>query len=168
MKKWIFFFLSFLLTLLALPGDLLAQSLPSSISCGYYQSLESELQCGPSSYISKWAGPMCEKYLEHETNPWKALFLTSELKAWFPRVRLCLQQKLEESKHELSCAGLNDFAKSSHVECYIETNYCDLSPLSQIQLGRLSATALVLDTTGLWQETLLGISEACLILHSDF
>ena len=153
MKKWIFFFLSFLAALLALPQDLLAQPVmarPSAHSCTYYQSLESEMKCGPDAYLANWGGPMCAKYLKHETNFWKSLLLTSELKAWFPRVRLCLQQDLEASKSQLTCDNLTDFAKDSHIRCYVQTGFCELSSISKLQLGKLSAAAVISDDTGIW------------------
>jgi len=151
--------LSFLTTF-ALSNISLAALEPSSLNCDFYQQIETEMQCGPKAYFQKWAGPMCEKYLQSESNPFQSLFLSSELKVWFPQVRLCLQEELVVRFPDLSCKNLDQHAKLSHIECYVQTGYCELSAYSKLQLAGLSANAVLLDPN-LWQQSIVEISQAC-------
>jgi hypothetical protein len=153
-----FLFLSFLLPSLLT----FAQLQPSATNCDYYSQIESELQCGTDAYFQKWGGPMCKKYLLYETDPLKSLLLTDQLKAWFPKVRFCLQNELAQmlEAKNLSCGNLNAQVNRSHVDCYMQTGYCELSVLSKAQLGSLSAEAMVMDPA-LWDPLALEISKNC-------
>ncbi|MGZ5279725.1 MAG: hypothetical protein ACXWC9_07285 [Pseudobdellovibrionaceae bacterium] len=151
--------LSFL-TSFALSNSSLASMGPSALNCDFYQQIEDEMQCGPQAYFQRWAGPMCEKYLQSESNLFQSLFLSSELKAWFPQVRLCLQEELALRFPDLMCKNLDQHAKLSHIECYVQTGYCELSAYSKLQLAGLSANAVLLDPN-LWQHSIFEISQAC-------
>lgn len=144
---------------LLFPVLALATPPASSLSCDYYPQIEQELRCGPQSYFQKWGDPMCRTYLQYESNPIKSLFLTAELKQWFPQVRLCLQAYLS-SQTDLNCANLDHHANRSHIECYVQTGYCELSNLSKVQLASISAKAVALDPL-LWQQSALAITKIC-------
>lgn len=133
---------------------------PSAKNCEFYQQIEAQMQCGPDGYFQKWAAPMCEKYIRSQANPITSLFLSSELKQWFPKVRLCLQQYLLSEASHLSCENLDEHANQSHVECYVETGYCELSTYAKLQLAGLSANAVFMDPV-LWQQSALEISKIC-------
>lgn len=137
-----------------------AQLEASSKNCDLYSKLENEMRCGPQAYFQKWGQPMCEKYIRSEEAPIQSLFLSHELKVWFPQVRLCLQQYLVRELDALTCQNLDQHAKQSHVECYVQTGYCDLSAVAKLQLAGMSANAFFLDPV-LWQQSALEISEVC-------
>lgn len=141
-------------------GAALAAPQPSSLDCHFYLEIESEMRCGPQAYFQKWALPMCEKYVQYETDPFKKWLVTSELRAWFPKVRLCLQQYLAAAGSNLSCHNLPEHANQSHVQCYVQTGYCEMSGLSKAQLASLSAKAVIIDPD-LWEQSAWEIAEIC-------
>ncbi|MEZ0391833.1 MAG: hypothetical protein ACAH59_06440 [Pseudobdellovibrionaceae bacterium] len=133
---------------------------PSSVTCEYYESLEQEMTCGPEGYLQKWAYPMCQMYIK------KAPKLSGSLQAWFPEIRFCLQAKLHEIKTELTCPNLEDLAIESHVSCYVETGFCNLSQSDQWKLMELINVNLF---EPLWLETSARIVWACSATkHSPF
>jgi hypothetical protein len=154
-----------ILALLALTFSSLitfAQLQPSTLNCDYYDQIESKMQCGPDAYFQKWGGPMCRKYLHSATDPIKSQLLTTQLKAWFPKVRFCLQNELAQMQDSksLTCGNLNSQVNRSHIDCYMQTGYCELSTLSKAQLGGLSAKAILQDPE-LWDPLAIEISKNC-------
>jgi len=141
--------------LLFAPLAVSATAQPSSESCAYYQSLEKELQCGPEAYLKKWAYPMCKKYLKLEPK------LSAEVQAWFPAVRFCLQNSLAlaQSQSQVNCENLDQVAIDSHVDCYVETGYCDLSDEDKSHLSGIMGSTIF--SSALWIETSLRITWAC-------
>lgn len=133
---------------------------PSPANCDFYQQIEEQMQCGPQGYFQKWAAPMCDKYIRSETNPVTGLFLSQELKQWFPQVRMCLQEYLLSEIGTLTCQNLDQHANQSHIECYIQTGYCELSAYAKLQLAGLSANAVLMDPV-LWQQSAVEISKIC-------
>lgn len=126
---------------------------PSSENCSYYSDLESELSCGPQSYLEKWARPMCEKYLKVQPQ------LSQDLQAWFPKVRYCLQQEIDQYADQLTCRDLDKMAIASHVKCYVETGFCELTEFDKTALMQITSKALL---HPLWIETSLRIYFECL------
>jgi hypothetical protein len=87
-------------------------------------------------------------------------FLGKEIQAFFPGVRKCLQEQLLlriESPN--FCQNINEIAIGSHITCYYENNYCNLSFLSKIKLGWLVKNNIIHKT---WFKTAQEINRACL------
>lgn len=144
--------LIFSLVLWGLSSRAEPSAMPSSQSCQYYQTLENSLQCGPDSYLIKSGYPLCEHY--KRISPW----MTDEIQKWFPKIRYCLQAALEERENEITCANLDQTALETHVDCYVQTGYCDLSLASKTQLSLVTLPRM---TDSLWRKTAREILKAC-------
>lgn len=99
---------------------------PSSDACGFYGCAEKFEPCGKSGYNLQFGDKQCKKYLraEPDTSP--------EMQEWLPKVRLCLQERMidimSETPHgKKYCSTVNQLAFDSHVDCYLETGFCELS-----------------------------------------
>jgi hypothetical protein len=93
---------------------------PSQDSCASYQCLENQKKCGAQSYIKTFGQPQCQKYLNMQPD------VSNSLQIWFRNVRYCLQEKLIDNQKK-SCAELEKIGFDSHIECYLQTGFCDLS-----------------------------------------
>lgn len=100
----------------------LAQSTctPTNDSCNYYLCKASQLRCTDNDYPIRFGYRLCQRYLDDQAEA------PRRLTAWLPKVRLCLQQKFEQLKVS-SCSNIEDAAFSTHVDCYVQTGFCDLS-----------------------------------------
>jgi|SRR6185312_611208 len=93
---------------------------PSDQSCDYYACKAQELHCLPSDYPVKFGYRLCQRYLADQNQASEAL------RAWLPSVRECLQEKFETLKI-ISCQKIEHAAFATHVECYVQTGFCQLS-----------------------------------------
>jgi hypothetical protein len=129
-----------------------AALVPSDSSCAFYSEIEELHQCGNESYLSD-ASYLCEKYLAAEPK------LSAELQAFQKPIRLCLQKKLlEKSGANNFCSDLESTAVASHLECYHENNYCDLSREAKKQLRRLIGKKAL---EAPWFETGIRLLKSC-------
>lgn len=125
---------------------------PSLESCQYYQEAEASFQCGASGYLMRDAYPMCVYYVQ------MAPFMSWETRAWLPDIRLCLQERLFQRRDSLSCESLNRVAIQTHVDCYIETGYCDLPMMSKTELTLITLPQM---TNPTWRKTAEMIIQNC-------
>ena len=100
---------------------------PSKSDCEFYTELNNKIKCGKSNYLNE-VQPLCEKYLLAENS------LGSEIQIFFPNIRYCLQNELLKKLDENFCQNLNQISIESHVQCYVDNGYCELSPISQWRL----------------------------------
>lgn len=124
---------------------------PSETSCQFYQDLAQEYQCTQTNYLNE-ASQLCEKYLAHEPQ------MNNEIQIFFPKIRRCLQEKLQEQMGPDFCDNLLYTSVDSHVYCYIEHGYCELSALSRAQLVWAIGRKLFKSP---WLETGAKINQAC-------
>lgn len=111
---------------------------PDPQSCDYYLSIENDYQCGRGGYPLSSGYPLCKRYLK--AGP----YLSSRLKEWFPRIRLCLQNAIEDQRGTIrDCYDLRKKAIHSHVQCYKETRFCDLPKREVLTLARLTGTYML-------------------------
>lgn len=123
----------FLFAFLTLANPSLAEACaPSATSCDFYGCLEAQVRCGDRGYLDRFATPLCEKYREHEE------FASEKLKAWYPKVRFCLQEALVDLNDVSTCGELQTKALDSHADCYFETGFCELDWSDRIEIGRLA------------------------------
>ena len=99
----------------------------SRTRCDYYLQVESIFRCGPSGYVLGYAAKMCQKYLKVERQ------MGPNVRWWFPRVRFCLQQKLQELPKR-SCQQIKHDAYKSHIPCYLNTGFCKLTFSEQLEI----------------------------------
>ena len=92
---------------------------PEHNSCSFYLCLEKQLKCGTKGYPISYGYKFCHNFLNVNMK-------TEKGKQWLMDTRLCLQQRVIESK-QTNCQDLWEDSIRDHVNCYIETGYCDLS-----------------------------------------
>lgn len=116
-----------LLVLLLASQTVIAQEVcfSTSNSCSAYQCLENRYQCGEKGYLRQYGLRMCETYLRQQDK------LSAPLRAWYQRVRVCLQDSLLVHPFS-SCEEIEEHAFASHLDCYIFTGYCELSEQDKI------------------------------------
>ncbi len=96
-------------------------------SCDFYLCIEKQNPCGARGYALHFGYRKCQRYLEAQSN-------TSQgLKKWFPEVRFCLQEEYQRIATETPpsqsyCRTVRQEAIASHLDCYVETGFCELSP----------------------------------------
>lgn len=142
--------------LFLLIGSLLASSLlfsstvlaqnncqASSTSCEAYSCLEEKVSCGEKGYFLKFGLKNCENFLEKEEE------MSPSAQAWMPRVRLCLQAELFQITDQVqadapiwssakTCKKIKKEAFKSHVDCYVETGFCELSWSDRLKIARIA------------------------------
>lgn len=135
-----------------LPMAAHAACIPSDNSCEYYQCKEQELRCGPKGYWQNFGHPYCEAFLrdQHKFAP--------RAQTWLQDVRLCLQERTLELNPQTSCGELYDKAMHSHVSCYVDTGFCDLTTLERARIYWYLKGALRSAKT--WEEAHL-LHKAC-------
>lgn len=141
---------NFIFALLSLPVTAQSQ-FPSTENCSFYQTLESQHQCGPKGYLQA-AFPLCQKYLNAQPR------MNDEIQAFFPQVRYCLQDEFYQLGSRLKCEKLDRIAIQTHIDCYLKTGFCELSWLSKTQLTVLTLPQM---KSSLWRETAEQILKAC-------
>lgn len=113
-------------------------SKPSSKNCDYYNNVEDTYDCGPKGYPIDYGKRLCLKYLKAET------VQTDSIKAWFPKVRLCLQKYLEDKRGSIrDCGDLKKKAIHSHVSCYIKTGFCSLPISDFMSIAKITSVDII-------------------------
>ncbi len=102
---------------------------PSESDCRFYAALEDQYQCGANGYFQKFALPLCQIYLNSEPT------YSVPGQAFMREVRLCLQEVFTDPP-PMGCAEAKDYAMQSHVDCYKQSGYCDLSWRDTMHLAR--------------------------------
>lgn len=97
-------------------------------SCSYYSKLENELQCGNEAYISKFAKPYCETFLNK-----KKQFSISGQKI-LRNIRNCLQNTLADKENILNCSNIEFYGFESHYQCYLDNGFCELGHFDLLRL----------------------------------
>lgn len=135
-----------LLPLLLMFISLNTHAAPSRKSCAYYGEVEREYRCGTEGYPLKFGYRLCEKYRVAEPN------MPVAVKAWFPKIRYCLQRYLENQRGSIrDCQDLHRKAIDSHIGCYVATGFCNLGILDQ-------ASILQVTSTDIFNADILGLS----------
>lgn len=104
---------------------------PNVNSCGFYLCQEKKYSCGPKGYQLGFGFKFCQIYLDSEQNYSPAAY------QWLRRVRVCLMQQyaqVESHSTQRSCGEIKADSFHSHVGCYVDTGFCELSGLDYIQI----------------------------------
>jgi len=105
---------------------------PNHHSCDFYQCLENQVQCGKSGYPLAFGKRYCQAYMNREAG------VSVRLGRWYQKVRYCLQESLIDADHEFnSCQELRAGSLHKHVQCYLESGYCDLSMGEKMQIAEV-------------------------------
>lgn len=87
--------------------------------CSYYSCLSKSLRCRDEGYLKSFGQHYCAYFEKNEAR------YSREGKVFLSRVRLCLQKAL--SRESLSCDNVRAKAIDSHIPCYVESGFCELS-----------------------------------------
>lgn len=98
-------------------------------SCEYYQCRDQLQMCGPQGYFLRFGYPYCSRFMTQV----KPTF-SEEGALWLDRVGQCLRDQLEGISVQESCKETEDLAISSHVSCYLDTGFCQLSFSEKLKL----------------------------------
>lgn len=94
----------------------------SSGSCEFYSCMEQKTQCGENGYWKKLGLYYCQKFLFHESD------FSPASQKWLRASRLCLQQRSQHlASTGLTCDQMRDEALDTHVGCYVDTGFCELT-----------------------------------------
>ncbi|MBX3039149.1 MAG: hypothetical protein KF789_00405 [Bdellovibrionaceae bacterium] len=140
--------------LLILPLSSLAQTTcqPTADSCEMYLCKEREISCGAKGYWLNYGFPFCQRFLEKEQE------FSPVAQGWLRKVRTCLQTQVQELSPGAACSNIRQQALHGHIDCYLQTGFCDLNNRDQIQvLWELKSALGELQT---WQESYL-LAQAC-------
>lgn len=129
-----------------------AACVPSDHSCEFYACKEQELACGTKGYWQDFGHPYCEKFLRDESR------FSQQSQIWLQDVRLCLQERVQVLSEGTSCRNLHKEAMHSHVSCYVDTGFCELSNMEQMRVYWYLKSALRSADT--WKEAYL-LNRAC-------
>ena len=89
--------------------------------CEYYSCIEEQRHCGEKGYLLGFGKKYCMKFTEDED------YFSSDGKEWILKVRECLIKNLDTPKEGISCKKFKRSQVKSHVPCYLESGYCELS-----------------------------------------
>lgn len=130
---------------------------PSSDSCEFYSCMEQYFQCGSKGYIKKFGHKNCLKYVT--TQP----LSSRALQTWYPKVRICLQEKFLEIADATngipnSCQHLSAFAFQSHANCFLSNGFCNLNFIDKLAVAAVAGLDVFLPESLATQQVL---NEAC-------
>jgi hypothetical protein len=82
-----------------------------------------------SNYLSEFAIPYCYKYKADQKN------YSERGQIFLSQVRYCLQEKLEDFSHDQPlCKDLRTYAIYSHIGCYLNSGFCELSMTEKMRI----------------------------------
>lgn len=112
---------------------------PDVSSCSFYLCQEQEHRCGPRGYPVGFGFKFCQLFLNTEKN------YSNEAYGWLRRVRVCLMDSMNEivSRGRKSCDQIKDEGFRSHLGCYIDTGFCDLSLRDQWKISWAMRTSFI-------------------------
>lgn len=107
-----------------------AQARFSPGSCQVYQDLSAHLGCDQGNYLTRFGHHYCRLF-EDELS----LFSDGAQRTLI-EIKLCLQQALINAP-DLTCENAKQIGVGSHLVCYRQAGYCEMSPWDKALLGWL-------------------------------
>lgn len=114
---------------------------PEANSCDFYLCKEMNDPCGNRGYWLAYGYKYCRIFLTQTQH------FPEASKDWMLKTRLCLQQSINHDTRELSCAADREAAMDSHVHCYIDSGFCDLSIKERAAIIWLLRSAMIMPMT---------------------
>lgn len=138
---------------LANPVQAQSNCAASEYSCDFYQCMEDQKPCGSKGYWLRFGAPYCSVFLRDQAQ------FSPKSQLWLQSVRLCLQERIGEVSSQQTCSEIYSEAMHSHVGCYVDTGFCELSTREKFRVYWYLKGALRDART--WQEAQL-LNEACI------
>lgn len=126
--------ISFLVTV-AHAGEI--DCVPDANSCNYYLCKELKDPCGSKGYWLAYGYKYCRVFLTQTSH------FPQTSKEWMYKTRYCLQKKLQYETRELECSEDRKIAMDSHVGCYIQSGFCQLSIKERAEIIWLLRSAFI-------------------------
>ena len=107
--------------------------------CGYYKCVQDEIRCSDSDYLSGFAIPYCYKYQADQKN------YSDRGQIFLSKVRYCLQVKIEDftNENQYACKDLREYAIHSHIGCYLNSGFCELSMAEKMRIVLTAKSDLI-------------------------
>lgn len=119
----------------------------SSTSCEFYSCMEQKTQCGKNGYWKKWGLYYCQKFLFHESE------FSPASQKWLQASRLCLQRSSQHlASGNLTCEQMGDTALNTHVGCYVDTGFCELTVSEKNKIYWYLSSAMIY--SAIWKQVL--------------
>ena len=98
-------------------------------SCQFYANcLEAKNQCGKDGYALGYGKKYCISF--------NSLELSQQGEDWITATMACLQGALVDfANNTSSCESIKQTAFESHVKCYVNNGFCDLSLEDQVTIS---------------------------------
>lgn len=122
--------------------------------CEYYSCIAAAKHCDNNSYPTQYGRKFCLRYGQGLDK------FSREGRRWVVNVRKCLMNEMEKFEESLTCGDLKVKAFRSHVNCYVDHGFCELSLRDKQQImttiwpGLLSVLAI---------ENGLGVLNSCYV-----
>lgn len=114
---------------------------PDANSCDFYLCKEMNDPCETRGYWLAYGYKYCRIFMTQIQN------LPDTSKEWILKTRYCLQQSIVNDTREVSCAEDRDAAMDSHVHCYVDSGFCDLSLKERASIIWLLRSAMIMPMT---------------------
>lgn len=101
-------------------------------TCDYYVCKSEELGCADSGYLFAFGYRYCNRFADSAPR-----FSQEFGQPWLTEVRQCLQRELEKAEN-LTCENAREIGLSSHITCYLATDYCSLPVSDKSKVFRIA------------------------------
>ena len=128
-------------------------------SCQYYRCVSNQLGCKDQDYFIGFGEKYCKIYLKSESQ------YSSDGQTFLQTVRRCLKDQIETNYDDFTCANAKSIAISKHVDCYLQSGYCQLGNEDKSKVF-ISALSSIL-TEPLIIQTGLEVERACSMIAID-
>jgi len=111
-------------------------------NCDFYEKcLEEKNQCGIDGYPLNYGLKFC--------NVFNSMELSSSGEKWITATMACLQEGLVDfAEKKTSCSVIEAEAFGSHVQCYVDSGFCDLPFSDKTKIATTNFWATVTSLAG--------------------
>lgn len=95
--------------------------------CNSYLAAAEDLGCDSKNYLVKFAYRYCSKFIEKEH------IFSEKTQMTLNSIRNCLISDILED-NRLTCENAQIIGRKSHVNCYIQNGFCDISSRDKFKI----------------------------------
>ena len=109
--------------------------------CSYYSCLNETMKCSSRDYLRSFAIKYCKQFGKTESQ------YSEKGQRFLRSVGLCLRERVEDEIENLNCKSIKQVAADSHVTCYIDNGFCELSFMDRLRIFETVFKSVVFDKT---------------------